>query len=159
MIDYNEYRVERINLDHRHLFADLFNQYNRDETAHEKLLNSRPAERKINSEPVLFIVFTNYPEQIPVGFIQLYSICSSANAVHATIVHDLYVLPDYRKNGIGLRLIEAAVRYAIDNKSALIQLETLQDNLIAQKLFESVGFKSKTSASELNVYSIQFACG
>ena len=72
------------------------------------------------------------------------------------LFNDLYVLPDYRKNGIGLRLIEAAVRFAIDNKSALIQLETLQDNLIAQKLFESVGFKSQSSESELNVYSIQF---
>jgi ribosomal protein S18 acetylase RimI-like enzyme len=155
----NEYRVERINHNQRHLFADLFDQYNRCETVHENLLTNRLAERNVNSEPVLFIVLTNYPGQIPVGFIQLYSICSSANSIHATIVHDLYVLPDYRKNGIGLRLIEAAVRFAIDNKSSLIQLETVQDNLIAQKLFESVGFKSQSSASELNVYSIQFACG
>lgn len=154
----NEYRVERINHNQRHLFADLFDQYNRCETAHEKLLTKHLTEKN-NSEPVFFIVLTNYPGQIPVGFLQLYSICSSANAIHATIVHDLYVLPDYRKNGIGLRLIEAAVRFAIDNKSALIQLETVQDNLIAQKLFESVGFKSQSSASDLNVYYIQFACG
>jgi len=151
----NKYRVERINQNQRHFFADLFSQYNRCETAHEKLLTNQVAERQTNSEPILFIVLTNSPEQIPVGFIQLYSICSSANALRATIVHDLYVLPDYRKNGIGLRLIEAAVRFAIDDKSALIQLETLQDNLIAQKLFESVGFKSETSESESNVYSIQ----
>ncbi len=152
----NEYRVERINHNQRHLFADLFNQYNRCETAHEKMLTNHLTEKN-NSEPVLFIVLTNYPGQIPVGFLQLYSIRSSANAIHATIVHDLYVLPEYRKNGIGLRLIEVAVRFAIDNKSPLIQLETVQDNLIAQKLFESVGFKSQSPASELNVYSIQFA--
>jgi ribosomal protein S18 acetylase RimI-like enzyme len=156
----NEYRVERINHNQRHLYADLFNQYNISscETGQEKLFTNRMPEQMFNGEPVLFIVLTNCPEQIPVGFIQLYSTCSSANATYVTIVHDMYVLPDYRKNGIGLRLIEAAVRFAIHSKSALIQLETLQDNLIAQKLFESVGFKSQTSASELNIYSIQFEC-
>ena len=153
----NEYRVERINHNQRHLFADLFDQYNRCEIAHEKLLTKHPTEKN-NSEPAIFVVLRNHPDPIPVGFIQLHSVSSLTNSLKTTIVNDLYVLPDYRKNGIGLRLIEAAVRFAIDNKSSLIQLETLQDNLIAQKLFESVGFKSQSSASELNVYSIQFAC-
>jgi ribosomal protein S18 acetylase RimI-like enzyme len=154
----NEYRVERINLNHKNRFADLFNQYNsfRDETLREKPVLNRMGERMFNSEPVLFIALRNQAESIPVGFIQLYSICSSTNAVKTTIVNDLYVLPDYRKNGIALKLIEVAVKYAINNKSALIQLETLQDDLNAQKLFESVGFKSQTSESELNIYSIQF---
>ena len=161
----NEYRVERINHNQRNHFADLFNQYNfyrdifRDETLWEKPVLNRMGERLFNSEPVLFIALRNQVESIPVGFIQLYSMCSSTNAVKTTIVNDLYVLPDYRKNGIALKLIEAAVKFAINNKSALIQLETLQDNLIAQKLFESVGFKSQTSESELNVYSIQFEFG
>ncbi len=154
----NEYRVERINHNQRHLFADLFNQYNFfwDETLREKPILNRMSERMFNSEPVLFIALRNQAESIPVGFIQLYSICSSTNEVKTTIVNDLYVLPDYRNNGIALKLIEVAVKFSINNKSALIQLETLQDNLIAQKLFESVGFKSQTSESELNIYSIQF---
>lgn len=154
----NEYRVERINHSHKNRFADLFNQYNffRDETLREKPVLNRMGERLFNSEPVLFIALRNQAESIPVGFIQLYSTYSSTNAVKTTIVNDLYVLPDYRRNGIALKLIEVAVKFAINNKSALIKLEILQDNLIAQKLFESVGFKSQTSESELNVYFIQF---
>jgi ribosomal protein S18 acetylase RimI-like enzyme len=113
-------------------------------------------ERLFNCEPVLFMALRNYAESIPVGFIQLYSICSLTNAVNTTIINDLYVLPDYRKNGIALKLIEVAVKFAINNKSAIIQLETLQNNRIAQKLFESVGFKRQNSESDLNVYSIQF---
>ncbi|HSZ32135.1 MAG TPA: GNAT family N-acetyltransferase [Puia sp.] len=138
----NEYRVERINDNHRNRFADLFSQCNffRDE----------------KTEPVLFMALRNQTEMIPVGFIQLYSNCSPTNVVKTTIVYDLYVLPDYRQKGIALNLIEVAVKFAIKNKSTLIQLETEKDNLIAQKLFESVGFKSQSSASELNVYSIQF---
>ena len=154
----NKFRVERLNHNRRDHFADLFNQYNlfRDETLREKPVLNRMGERLFYSEPVLFIAMRNQAESIPVGFIQLYSTYSSKNAVKTTIVNDLYVLADYRKNGIALKLIEVAVKFAINNKSALIQLETLQDNLIAQKLFESVGFKSQSSSSELNVYSIQF---
>ena len=154
----NEYRVERMNHNHRNCFADLFNQYNyfRDETSWGKPLCRRMGEQWFSSEPVLFIALRNHAESLPVGFIRLYSGCSSANAGYATIVHDLYVLPDYRKNGIALKLIEVAVKFAIDNKSAIIQLETLQNNRIAQKLFESVGFRRQNAESELNVYSIQF---
>ncbi len=152
----NEYLVERINPDQRHHYTDLFSQYNQKEIALENMFTNRLAERMFNGEPVLFIVLTNCSEQIPVGFIQLYSVCSPTNVLKTTVVHDLYVLPDYRKNGIALKLIEAAVRFSINNRSALIRLETLRDNLIAQKLFESVGFKSETSESEWNVYSIQF---
>ena len=154
----NEYRVERISHHQRNLFADLFNQYNnfQDETSRQKPMLNGMGERLPNCEPAIFIVLRNHSEPIPVGFIQLYSMCSATNTANATIVNDLYVLPDYRKNGIALKLIEAAVKFAINNRSAFIRLETLQDNLIAQKLFESVGFKSQTSESELNVYSIQF---
>lgn len=154
----NEYRIERINHHQRNHFADLFNQYNifRDETLREKPVLNGTNEWLLNSEPAIFIVLRNHPDPIPVGFIQLYLVCPSTNALKTTIVNDLYVLPDYRKNGIALKLIEAAVKFAINNRSALIQLETVQDNLIAQKLFESVGFKNQTSASDLNVYSIQF---
>jgi ribosomal protein S18 acetylase RimI-like enzyme len=119
---------------------------------------NRIGEELIKSEPVLFMVLRNSPEPTPVGFIQLNSVCSSNNNVKTTIVNELFVLPDYRKNGIALKLIEAAIKFAINNKSALIQLETFQENPIAQKLFESVGFKNQLSESERNVYSIQFAC-
>jgi len=153
----NEFRVERINHRRDHL-ADLFNQYNfyRNESSLQKPVLKRMGEPLSDCEPILFIALGNYAESIPVGFIQLYPICSSANTGMTTIINDLYVLPDYRKNGIALKLIEAAVKFAINNKSVLIQLETLQDNLIAQKLFESVGFKCQASDSELNVYYIRF---
>jgi ribosomal protein S18 acetylase RimI-like enzyme len=80
---------------------------------------------------------------------------SSAGEAMATIVHDLFVLPDYRNNGAALKLTEAAVRFAIHNKSSFIRLEILQENLSAKKLFESVGFKCQTPAPGFNVYSIQ----
>jgi ribosomal protein S18 acetylase RimI-like enzyme len=152
------YRVERIDHDQMYLYADLFDQYrfSKRETS-EEAVSHRLGVGWFDSEPVLFIVFTNSPSSVPVGFIQLYLMSSSTNSVNATIVNDLYVLPEYRNNGAALKLTEAAVKFAIHNKSAFIRLEILQENLSAKKLFESVGFKCQTPASAFNVYSIQFA--
>jgi len=150
------YRVERIDHDRKHLYTELFNQYqfSRSETS-EKPINHHMGGGWFDSEPVLFIVLTNYPASIPVGFIQLFLMSSPTHTAKATIVNDLYVLPDYRNNGAALKLTEAAVKFAIHNKSAFIRLEILQENLSAKKLFESVGFKCQIPAPGFNVYSIQ----
>lgn len=147
------YRVERIDQHQKHLYADLFNQYRL--SRHETAITHRIGGGWFDSEPVHFIVLTNYPACIPVGFIQLYLMSSSAGGAKTTIVNDLYVLTEYRNNGAALKLTEAAVQFAIQNKSAFIRLKILQENLSAKKLFESVGFKYHTPASGFNVYSIQ----
>ena len=153
----HQYRVERVYPDQKHLYIHLFNQHeiSRHEIS-EKSVTHRLGGGWSDCEPVLFIVLTNYPASVPVGFIQLYLMSSATHALKATIVHDLFVLPDYRNNGAALKLTEAAVKFAIHNKSAFIRLEILQENLSAKKLFESVGFKCQTPASGFNVYSIQF---
>jgi ribosomal protein S18 acetylase RimI-like enzyme len=142
------YRVERIYYNQRYLFSNLFGP-------DSNFMNDDSTE----SEPVLFIVWTNYPENVPVGFIRLHTLGSYANTAPTIIVQDLFVLPEYRKNGAALRLVETAVRFAIERKSAFIQLETVQDNLSAKKLFESVGFKCQKPVSDLHVYSINFGRG
>ena len=151
------FRVERIHPDQKHLYADLFNhyKYSRREMS-VKADTHCIAGGLFGREPVIFIVLTNYPASVPVGFIQLYLTSSSASTEKATIVSDLYVLPDYRKNGAALKLTEAAVNFAIHNKSAFIRLEILNENLSAKKLFESVGFTCHTPAPAHSIYSIRF---
>jgi ribosomal protein S18 acetylase RimI-like enzyme len=150
------YRVERIVHDQKRLYADLFNQHGLSgHQSSETAATPRKGGGWFDSEPVLFIVLTNYPVSVPVGFIQLYLMSSSTGPTKATIVNDLYVLPEYRNNGAALKLVEAAVKFAIQNNSVFIRLEILQENLSAKKLFESVGFKCQTPAPGFNVYSIQ----
>jgi hypothetical protein len=171
---YGQHRVEKINYNQRHLFSNLFSQRVNCQpptvnacpakcggqlstpVPRNAGLNGQPGTVLDENEPVLFIIWTRYAVCIPVGFVCLQFIGSSMNANPGTIVHDLFVLPDYRKNGAALKLVEAAVRFAIDIKSAFIQLETLRDNLSAKKLFESVGFKCQTPASGQIIYSIEF---
>jgi len=153
-----QYRVEMIEHNQRHLYTDLFNRYlfaRRDYSG--KAITYSMNGGWFNSESVLYIVLTNYPESVPVGFIQLYLMSFSTDAARATIVHDLYVLPEYRNNGAALKLVEAAVKFAIHNHSAFIRLEILEENHSAKKLFESVGFKCQTPAPGFNIYSIQLS--
>ena len=152
----NAYSVERIKYHQRHIFPGLFNQYRvyRSESLCEESCHDTFDEWSYDGDSVFFIVLKNQPESVPVGFIQLYA---PTNAAKATHVKELFVVPDYRNNGIALKLIEAAVKFAIENKSAFIQLKTVQDNMIAQRLFESVGFKSQPPLSKSRVYSIRFS--
>ena len=152
----NAYSVEKIKYHQRHIFPGLFNQYRiyRSESLREESYNDTPDGRSYDGESEFFIVLKNQPEPVPVGFIQLYSPTNATKVIH---VKELFVVPDYRNNGIALKLIEAAVKFAIENKSAFIQLKTVQDNMIAQRIFESVGFKSQSPLSECRVYSIQFS--
>ena len=152
------YRVERI-YDHQiHLYADLFNcyPYARHGTP-EKVGADRIGEGSFTGKPVFFIVFTEYPISMPVGFIQLHLMSASGSAAKVTIVNHLYVMPEYRNRGAGLKLTEAAVKFAIQNQSAGIRLEISEENLSAKKLFESVGFTCRTLAAGFHVYSIQLA--
>jgi ribosomal protein S18 acetylase RimI-like enzyme len=152
------YRVERIYHHQIHLYADLFGYYpNARHETPEKADTHGIDEEWFTSEPVMFIVFPTHPDSLPLGFIQLHLISAPGNAAKATMVNQLYVLPEYRNKGAGLKLTEAAVKFAIHNKSAIIRLEILQENLSAKKLFESVGFTCLTLAADFNVYSIQLS--
>lgn len=51
------------------------------------------------------------------------------------------VLPEYRGQGIGLKLMEAALKAAKEKGLTRIELSVFTDNLPAIKLYEKMGFK------------------
>ena len=55
--------------------------------------------------------------------------------------NDLLVAPAGRRAGVGRALMEAAENFARDDGAAEILLETADDNMIAQALFESRGWR------------------
>jgi GNAT superfamily N-acetyltransferase len=136
-----QYWVERIDYHQTHLVAGLFNQCNGDQL--------------FNRESVIFIALANYPDSIPVGFVQLDLNHSSIKGVKCTVIKGLFVLPNHRKRGIALKLIEEAVKFSIQNRSARIQYETLDaNNPMVEKLYESVGFKRHNQRSGWDLYFI-----
>jgi len=154
---FDPYRIVRIGHEQRCLVAGLFNDYRiyYNLPSNHSLANRFIGDRLLNDESVIFTALTNEPDSFPVGFVQLYPKYSSLQATQSMILNDLFVLPVFRNRGLALKLIEVAIKFAVANHSAEIQLETLHDNLAAQKLYESVGFKKRAQPADFYTYFIK----
>ncbi len=76
-----------------------------------------------------------------VGFVQLYPVFSSVGLTRQWILNDLYVVPEARKHGVGRALVQQARELAEATRANCLTLETTADNVPAQRLYESLGWK------------------
>jgi len=112
-------------------------------------------QRLSNNESVIFAAVDNQNgEAIPAGFTQLYPLYSSVRVQKNWVLNDLYVEADYRNQGVGRKLIEAAIHFAKGEGATYIQLETMPDNITAQRLYESIGFEQYNPFEGELVYKI-----
>ena len=80
-----------------------------------------------------------------IGFTQLYpALCSVAMARY-WILYDLFVDRAARAEGVGRALMERARAHALSTDAVRIDLETAIDNVVAQKLYESLGYRREES--------------
>jgi ribosomal protein S18 acetylase RimI-like enzyme len=56
-------------------------------------------------------------------------------------IHDVIVLPAYRGQGIGRLLLEGIIAEAGRRNASRLTLEVRKDNLIAQNLYQTLGFE------------------
>lgn len=84
------------------------------------------------------------------GFVQLYPLFSSTRMKKLWLLNDLFVMPEYRGQGISKLLIEKAKELAINTNSCGVMLETEKANIVANKLYMETGF---TADSDHNYYS------
>lgn len=75
-----------------------------------------------------------------VGFTQLYTTYSSVSMQPYYILNDLFVSKEFRGNGIGQKLLEAAKELCSSQKFKGLSLETATDNP-AQQLYEKMGWE------------------
>jgi ribosomal protein S18 acetylase RimI-like enzyme len=131
-------QIIRIDIARINLVIDLFDKY--------RVFYKQPpdierattflTERLKNNESIIFAALAEKDGmQIPVGFTQLYPAYSSVRTIRNWILNDLYVEPDYRKQGIGEALIRTAMRFAQEKGAKYVQLETAVNNFTAQKLY------------------------
>jgi ribosomal protein S18 acetylase RimI-like enzyme len=57
-------------------------------------------------------------------------------------IHDVIVLPQYRGRGVGRLLLEAVIAEAANRNASRLTLEVRQDNLVAQTLYQTLGFEA-----------------
>ena len=94
-------------------------------------------ERMKNEESVIFLVFF---EDKPAGFVQLYPTFSSLSMRRVWVLNDMYVVSEFRKQGIGTRLLKLVEDYATETEAISVILETAPGNEIAQQLYVSNGY-------------------
>lgn len=96
------------------------------------------SERIGNEESVVLLAFD---DDQPAGFVQLYPSFSSVGMKRIWILNDLFVDAAYRQKGIARRLMEDVLRFAKSRGYGKVILSTAPDNLQAQRLYESTGFR------------------
>ncbi len=146
--------IKRIDQNEANLVVSLFNQYR---IFYGKFSDLEMAKAFIdarleNNESVIFVALD---ENKPVGFTQLYPKYSSARLTKNWILNDLFVDLDYRRQGIGEKLIKTAMDFAKGQGSTFVQLETAVDNFTAQSLYEQIGFVKQGPDEEFLLYKIE----
>lgn len=116
---------------------DLYRQFY-GKTANEEAARRFLFARLSKGESVIFYTRDNGKA---VAFLQLYPVFSSVHLSRQWILNDLYVLPEARKHGYGRALVERAHRLGQETQANSLVLETAVTNEVAQKLYESLGWK------------------
>jgi ribosomal protein S18 acetylase RimI-like enzyme len=75
-----------------------------------------------------------------VGFTQLYPSFSSVSAARTFILNDLYVVPEMRRLGVAISLLDTAAAYSRAEGAIRLSLSTAIDNQTAQALYASQGW-------------------
>lgn len=100
-------------------------------------------ERIINKESLIYLAIEP-GKQTAVGFMQLYPSFSSLSMQAIWVLNDLYVLPAYRRKGVGRQLIETAKTLVRQRDDKGLALSTASDNQQAQSLYKSLDFEQDT---------------
>lgn len=135
-------QIEQVTRETIHWVAPLFDGYRQfygqpgDEQAARQFLS----ERISKGESIIFIATIN---EEPAGFVQLYPIFSSIALQRAYILNDLYVAQRFRQQGVGKNLMKESFAYCEKHNARFVALETAQDNIQAQKLYEQMGMNQE----------------
>src|SRR6185312_16105302 len=76
-----------------------------------------------------------------VGFVQLYPTFSSILAAPMYVLSDLFVIPEFRRRGVGTLLLASAAEAARTAGAVRLELATAITNISAQRLYEALGWR------------------
>ena len=127
---------------HQQAVVDLIDAYSRDPMGDGKPLPDDVKQRLIpglRDHPTT-IAFLAYEADKPIGIALCFRGFSSFYAKPLINIHDLAVLPEYRGQGIGKRLLDAVAEHGRHIGCCKLTLETQEHNYKAQTLYKGVGF-------------------
>jgi len=138
----NIIRAKSNHLDDLTPLFDLYRQFyeqKSDLVACKKFLK----QRLENNETIVFMA---YEGEQALGFVHIFPIWSSVSLMDDYILNDLYVAKDFRRQGIGSALLNAAKEEIVNLSGKGLHLETAVDNP-AQILYEKEGWKQQNQGT------------
>ncbi len=131
--------IKKATISDLELIAPLFDEYRvfYEQESNLDAARSFLKERFTNNENVVFLALENGN---PCGFTQLYKTFSSVSLQPFYILNDLFVLPEFRKKGVGEALLSHAKDFCKKRGYKGLALETAADNP-AQKLYERLDWE------------------
>ena len=136
-------------LEHQAAVIAMVNAYARDPMGNGRDLPEQvrneliPGLRKHPSS----LIFLAFDGEDPVGIAVCFVGFSTFAARPLINVHDLAVIPQYRGQGIGRRLLERVEAKGCELGCCKLTLEVHSDNKPAQRLYEKVGFNHGAAAA------------
>ena len=135
-----EFEIIKANVNHIKQVGELFDLYRQFYKYVSNINESTDyiSERMKNNESIIF--FATNKQKEAMGFVQLYETFGSLHLGKIIILYDLFVKKEFRKYGIGMKLMKKSEEYAESIGAKGIELSTAKDNLTAQSLYEKIGY-------------------
>ena len=138
-------RIVQATLEHLDLLTPLFIKYREFygelpfPDSSRKFLETR-LKRK---ESVIYLALADDEDKL-LGYCQLYPSFSSLSLKRVWILNDIFVAEDARRMLVADRLLQTAKQMAKDTNAVRMRVATSVSNEVAQKTYESIGFREDT---------------
>jgi ribosomal protein S18 acetylase RimI-like enzyme len=139
-------RIIQATLEHLDLLSPLFVKY-REFYGELPFPDSSRAfleKRLRRKESVIYLALHDDDDSKLLGFCQLYPSFSSLSLKRVWILNDIYVAEEARRQLVADHLIKKAKKMAKETHAVRMRVSTNSNNDVAQKVYESIGFKEDT---------------
>ncbi|MGV6394627.1 N-acetyltransferase family protein [Pseudomonas caspiana] len=139
-------RIIKATLEHLDLLAPLFVKYREfyGEMPFPDASREFLEKRLTRGESVIYLAMPADDDKKVLGFCQLYPSYSSLSLKRVWILNDIYVAEDARRQLVADHLMRAAKKMARDTQAVRMRVSTSANNEVAQKVYESIGFREDT---------------
>lgn len=120
------------------LLESLFSQEQEFAVNKQQQLNGL---KLIISNPQIGEIFIIKVDNKIVGMLNILYTISTAKGNKVAIFEDFIIAKEYRKKGLGGKLIKFAIQYVQEQSCSRITLLTEKENVIAIKFYEKLGFQ------------------
>jgi ribosomal protein S18 acetylase RimI-like enzyme len=138
-------RIVQATLEHLDLLTPLFIKYREFygelpfPDSSRKFLETRLKR----NESVIYLALADDEDKL-LGYCQLFPSYSSLSLKRVWILNDIYVAEDARRMLVADRLLQTAKQMAKETNAVRLRVATSVSNEVAQKTYESIGFREDT---------------